>query len=178
MHIDLFTNKIYNEIVVSDHNLVRFQRYIMSKRCKQGVIDRSKVHGFNLFNRTYLQSMELFSNSYLDVDSSLTSNRVLIELYLHDGYTAANLAKLLGIDRSHIARIVRDHVKEGFIIRNNCPTDARILELHLTEKGITRAEQYMKMSEDAVSKRIETLSEIDRTRLIEAFNTINDILKY
>ncbi len=150
----------------------------MSKKGKRGVIDQSKIPGFNLFNRTYLQPMELFSNSYLNVDSSVTSNRILVELYLHDGYTAANLSKLLGIDRSHIARVVRKHVKEGFVVRNNCPTDGRILELHLTEKGVTHAEVYMKMSEDAVSKRIETLSEIDRKRLIEAFNTINDILKY
>ncbi len=150
----------------------------MSKNVKQGLIDQSKIPGFNLYNRTYLQAMELFSNSYLDVDSSLTSNRILVELYLHDGYTAANLARLFGIDRSHIAREVRKHVKEGFIIRKNCPTDGRILELHLTEKGVTRAECYIKMSEDAVAKRIETLSEIDRKKLIEAFNTINDILKY
>ncbi len=150
----------------------------MSKKEKQGVLDQSKPPVFNLYNRTYLQSMELFSNSYLNIDSSLTSNRILVELYLHDGYTAANLSKLLGIDRSHIARVVRDHVKEGFVIRNNCPTDARILELHLTEKGVTRAEEYIKISEKAVSEKIETLSEIDRKRLIEAFNTINDILKY
>ena len=150
----------------------------MSKKKKQGVLDQSKIPVFNLFNRTYLQAMGLFSNSYLNIDSSLTSNRILVELYLHDGYTAANLSKLLGIDRSHIARVVRDHVKEGFVIRNNCPTDARILELHLTEKGVTRAEEYIKMSEKAVSEKIETLNEIDRKRLIEAFNTINDILKY
>ena len=150
----------------------------MRKKEKQGVINQSNISGFNLFNRTYLQAMELFSCSYLDVDSSLTSNRILVELYLHDGYTAANLARLFGMDRCYIAREVRNHVKEGFIIRKSSPTDRRILELHLTEKGVTRAECYIKESEDAVAKRIETLSEIDRNRLIEAFNTINDILKY
>lgn len=150
----------------------------MRKNEQQGIINQSNISSFNMFNRTYLQAMELFSSSYLDVDSSLTSNRILVELYLHDGYTAANLARLFGMDRCYIAREVRKHVMEGFIVRNESPTDARILELHLTEKGVTRAEEYMKMSEDAVSKRIETLSEIDRKRLIEAFNTINDILKY
>ena len=150
----------------------------MSKKHKQGKIDQSKIRGFNLYNRTYLQAMELFSSSYLDVDSSLTSNRILVELYLHDGYTAAKLAKILGIDRSYIAKEVRKHVKKGFIVRKECPADGRILELHLTEKGITRAEEYMRLSEAAVTKRIETLNEIDKKRLIEAFNTINDILKY
>ena len=120
----------------------------------------------------------MFSGAYMDTEFSATYGRVLVELYIHDGYTAAGISKIIGLDRSHVSKIVRDHVKEGFITRSKSPADDRIYELHLTEKGVARTEEYMMLSENAVTERIETLSEIDRKRLIEAFDTINDILKY
>lgn len=129
------------------------------------------------FSRVYMPAVELFGGSYMQSDPSATEIRVLLEIYANDGCRAVGIARNLNLDKSHISMIVRKHIKDGFVVRKQSVDDRRAFELHLTQKGITRAEVYISQTKESVFKNIGELSEENYTALIDAFETIIRIMK-
>ncbi len=140
------------------------------------------LHGKNIitvrnFNRLYMPALDLFSDAYMTTDYSVLDSRVLLEIYAHDGCKACHIAKRIGADKSNIAKTIRKYVKEGFVVRYDCPTDRRAYELHLTEKGKGRAEDFIRTADESITKKIEFLSREDTEKLLQAFNTIADVMR-
>lgn len=128
------------------------------------------------FNRFYMPRLGLLGNHYLGSSYSPTEARVLFEVYESDGCNAAYIAKRLNVDKSYLSRIIRSHEKSGYLIRSVSPRDSRSFNIHLTELGVEQTEAFIEKSNREIGEIIETLSQEECGRLIEAFNTITDIL--
>ncbi len=120
--------------------------------------------------------LQLMDTGFYDSGFNKSTIRVLFEIYNNIGSTASSIAKKLNAHRTHIGRIVCYLEKEQYLTRTQSTDDERKLILHLTDKGKTYIETQMKDSSDAVAKKIASLNEIDRNKLMEAFTTIQTIL--
>lgn len=122
-------------------------------------------------------ALQLMDIGYYDIGGSTTEVRIMHYIYNHPACTASSIAKHLHMHRSSVGRILSFLENEDIIIRSRYDGDHRIYILHLTEKGLTKTEVMMNTAKDAVGAKIAALNEIDRNRLMEAFNTIQSILK-
>ena len=120
---------------------------------------------------------ELMEIGYFDTGCSDTVQRILYDIYTNSGCTATSVGKRLHLSRSHISEIINEYEKEGYIRREESANDARKLLLYLTDKGKSYIEAYMNSASSSVAKKIAALEEIDRKKLMDAFNTIMNILK-
>ena len=60
----------------------------------------------------------------------------LTEICAHPGISQDQLAKLICINKSNVARQAAILEEEGFVTRTPSPTDKRIMELHPTQKTL------------------------------------------
>ena len=120
--------------------------------------------------------LQLMDIGFYNSGFNKSTIRVLYEIYNNIGCTASSIAKKLNVHRTLVGKIVSFLEKEQYLTRTQCPEDERKLILHLTDKGKTYIECQMKDSSDAVAKKIASLNEIDRNKLMEAFTTIQTIL--
>ena len=60
----------------------------------------------------------------------------LTEICAHPGISQDQLAKLICINKSNVARQAATLEEEGFLTRTPSPTDKRIMELHPTQKTL------------------------------------------
>ncbi|MBQ3183893.1 MAG: MarR family transcriptional regulator [Clostridia bacterium] len=121
--------------------------------------------------------LQLMDTGFYDSGFSNTTIRIMYEIYNNLGCTASSIAKTLKVHRTLVGRNIVNLEKEQYLTRTQCPDDERKLILHLTDKGKTYIETQMKDSSDAVAKKIASLNGIDRNKLMEAFSTIQTILK-
>ena len=136
----------------------------------------STVQRIRSFNRFYMPRMNLLGNHYLGSEYSATEARVLFEVLQDDGCTASSIARTMNIDKGYLSRIIAAHEKSGYLYKTTAPTDNRAKELHLTEAGRTRAQEFVTLSNKEIAEVIAALSEDDRVRLEEALDTVTEIL--
>ncbi|MBQ7980148.1 MAG: winged helix-turn-helix transcriptional regulator, partial [Oscillospiraceae bacterium] len=128
------------------------------------------------FNRFYMPMLNLLGNHYLGSEYSAAEARVFFEIYENDGCTAAHIAKKMNIDKSYLSRIIKSHEKNGYIAKSVSAKDSRAFELHLTEKGLKRTEDFIEKSNRQVSEIIEPFNAEDCIRLTEALSAVTEIL--
>ena len=134
------------------------------------------VQRVRAFNRFYMPSMELLGNHYLGSEYSVTEARIFFEIYENEGCNAAHIAKLMNIDKSYLSRIIISHEKNGYIRRMPSNEDGRSYAIFLTDKGKRRAEEFIHKSDDEIGSIIQNLSEDEEVRLVNAFDTITELL--
>ncbi|MDO4304436.1 MAG: hypothetical protein Q4D94_11015 [Bacillota bacterium] len=83
----------------------------------------------------------------------------------------------MNIDKSYLSRIIKAHEKSGYLIRGVSQKDSRSFDLHLTEAGVQRAEDFIRKSNQQIESIIRTLHEEEYISLMEALNIVTDILK-
>lgn len=123
-----------------------------------------------------MPSLNLLGNNYLESEYSAAELRVLYEAYENDGCTASYIADSLNIDKSYLSRIIRRHEKNGYLLRTVSKEDSRSFHIHLTEKGIEITEDFIMKSNLQIEELIERLDEQKCRKLIDAFDTITEIL--
>lgn len=129
------------------------------------------------FNRFYMPAMDLLGNHYLGSEYSVAEARVLFELYASGGCNATHIANTMNIDKSYLSRIIKKHEKNGYLTRTVSKKDSRSLDIHLTETGITRAEDFIQKSNQQIGEIIAPLSEKEAEELTTALDQITSILK-
>lgn len=139
---------------------------------KQKIIDRVRQ-----FNRFYMPQFDLLGNHYLGSEYSAAEARVLYEIYTNDGCTAAAITRTMNLDKSYLSRVIRHHEKRGYLYRTPSSTDSRAYELHLTQAGKKRTEDFIASANALAAERIRPLSEAECKQLIEAFDTITNLLE-
>lgn len=134
------------------------------------------VYRVREFNRFYLPALDLLGNHYLGSEYSATEARVLYEVLALDGCNAAHIARTMNIDKSYLSRILRSHERNGYLVRTPSPEDSRSWQLHLTEKGRTRTQDFIRKSNRQIGGILEGLSDADCRRLSDALDTVTEIL--
>ena len=135
------------------------------------------VNQIRAFHRFYLPAFGLLGNRYLGSEYSAAEARVLFEVYRKEGCTATDIAKTLNIDKSYLSRVIRSHERKGYLKRIVSAADSRAYELHLTERGIERTQDFIRKSNEQIGGIIAPLTEEQCQRLLIAFDTIAEVLR-
>lgn len=134
------------------------------------------VQKVRAFNRFYMPTMNLLGNHYLGSEYSVTEARIFFEIYENEGCNAAHIAQIMNIDKSYLSRIIIAHEKNGYLRRTPSSDDGRSYAIFLTDKGKKRAEELIHKSDDDIGTILQNLSEDEKTRLADAFDTIIQLL--
>ncbi len=135
------------------------------------------VYRIREFNQFYLPALDLLGNHYLGSEYSATEARVLYEVYITGRCNAAHIVNVMNIDKSYLSRIIKSHEKKGYLVRSVSKQDSRSFDIRLTDKGRERTEDFIRRSNQQIAKIVQPLNEEESEQLINALNTVTDILK-
>jgi DNA-binding MarR family transcriptional regulator/N-acetylglutamate synthase-like GNAT family acetyltransferase len=138
-------------------------------------IDR-RVADIRRFNRFYTQKLGVLRDGLLGSRFSLTEARLLYELACSDCLTAARLGRELGLDRGYLSRILHRFERRGLLRRTRLPADHRQNLLKLTAQGQAAFAPLDARSREAVAGWLHELTADERTRLVAAMGTVEELL--
>ncbi len=87
------------------------------------------------FNRFYTHQIGVLQEHLLQSDFSLTEIRVMYELSSRGDLTSADLCQMLSLDAGYLSRLISGLEKKGLIQKVRSITDARAVQLHLSDLG-------------------------------------------
>ena len=128
------------------------------------------------FTRFYTRRIGVLQEGLLGSRFSLTEARVVYELAQRNGVTASELGKELGLDAGYLSRILRGFADAGLIVREPSPHDARQSLIALTSEGRAAFAAIDARSRNEVAAMLARLAERDRTRLVAAMRSVEDLL--
>src|SRR3954447_17606936 len=128
------------------------------------------------FNRFYTQRIGLLQAGWAKSPFSLAEARVLYELLRRDKPTAGEIAKELGLDAGYLSRILRGFERRGLITKQPSPNDRRQALLSLTARGHKAFAPLEASTRADVEALLDPLLEAERSRLIEAMETVEGLL--
>ena len=134
------------------------------------------VTALRRFNRFYTQRIGVLREGWVRSPFTLAQARVLYELVQRDRPTATELANDLALDRGYLSRILRDFEAAGLIRREVSKTDGRRSFLLVTERGRRKFAPVEAQSVSEVRGLLDPLAPGDRTKLVEATRTIEQVL--
>ncbi|MCB0180799.1 MAG: MarR family transcriptional regulator, partial [Anaerolineae bacterium] len=109
---------------------------------------------------------------------SLTEARIIFELAHRPNLTASELGNELGLDAGYLSRILTKLEQQNLIEKTRSDEDGRQRLITLTTAGQDAFALLDGRSSEEVAEMLGELSNGDRLRLIEAMNTIEDILNH
>jgi DNA-binding MarR family transcriptional regulator/GNAT superfamily N-acetyltransferase len=135
-----------------------------------------RVAAVRRFNRFYTKRIGVLHEGLLQSPFPLTEARVLYELALHEGVTATELGRELGLDAGYLSRILRRFGERGLIRRMPSQADGRQHHLWLTERGRAAFAPLDEASRAEVGGMLAELSETQQEGLLEAMATLERLL--
>jgi DNA-binding MarR family transcriptional regulator/GNAT superfamily N-acetyltransferase len=137
---------------------------------------QADVGSVRAFNRLYTRHIGLLDDHLDDSPFSLPQARVLYELAHRDQPTAAEIARLHGMDRAQLSRILKELEGQGLIESSPCPEHAKRRRLKLTDAGLRSFAALDQATQAAVSGMLGALTDRDRRRFVDAVETISGII--
>jgi DNA-binding MarR family transcriptional regulator/GNAT superfamily N-acetyltransferase len=134
------------------------------------------VEAVRRFSRFYTKQIGLLQEKILRSPFSLAEARVIYELAHHEKTTATELSNELGLDAGYLSRILRDFNKRGLIDKGRSKADGRKKYLCLSENGQAAFAGINNRSRTEIEAKLNNLSPADRTRLVQAMQTVEDLL--
>lgn len=136
----------------------------------------SAVPAIRAFNRFYTRQIGVLGEAHLNSPFSLTEARVLYELAHRELPTAGEIARDLGLDAGYLSRILQRFQKRHLLARRRSVKDARRSILLLTKAGRAAFAPLDRGAARQVAAMLRPLSVGERTRLVEAMQTIERLL--
>jgi DNA-binding MarR family transcriptional regulator/GNAT superfamily N-acetyltransferase len=136
----------------------------------------SDIETVRRFNRFYTNRMGLLAEGLLDSTFSLTEARVLYELAHHDGLTAAEIGRELGLDAGYLSRILKNFDRRNLIERKAADQDGRQRVLSLTQAGRAAFVPLDTASRTQIGGMLESLDGGVSEDLVAAMRTIERAL--
>ena len=128
------------------------------------------------FNRFYTRQIGLLQERVYQSPFSLTEVRVLYELAHRKNITATELTKEFGLDAGYLSRMLSRFEKRGYIRRTRSQSDARHMDLTLTDRGIAAFAPLEQQSQRDVAAMLGRLSASEQQRIVAAMQTVEDCL--
>lgn len=128
------------------------------------------------FNRSYTRTIGLLQERLLDTTFSLTEARVLFELGQADSVEVVDLRRSLGLDAGYLSRILRRFESDHLIHRRRSEDDGRRQVIMLTDKGRDSYRMIDARSTDETRALLDTLTEDDQSRLLDAMDVITQLV--
>src|SRR6266571_1835222 len=129
------------------------------------------------FNRFYTKQIGVLQEHLLESPFSLTEARVIYELAHHDHTTARDLGAELGLDAGYLSRMLRGFHRRGLVQAKRSTIDGRETLLRLTARGQTAFARLNGESGAEVGAMLRQLPEAAQTRLVNAMQTIEGLLR-
>ncbi|HEX8168498.1 MAG TPA: bifunctional helix-turn-helix transcriptional regulator/GNAT family N-acetyltransferase [Beijerinckiaceae bacterium] len=139
-------------------------------------IQPEHVDAVRRFTRFYTRTIGVLHEGLLGSPFSLTEGRVVYELAQREGATAAELGKDLGLDAGYLSRILRGFEAKGLIARRSSENDGRQSLISLTPAGREAFGAMDARSREEVSGLLSPLADTDRSRLVAALRTVENLL--
>lgn len=136
----------------------------------------ARVEAVRRFNRFYTRQIGVLQEGLLQSPFSLTEARVLYELAHQKETTATALGEELGLDAGYLSRILRGFQKQGLIDKKPSETDGRQSLLKLTAPGKKAFARIDKDSQREIGAMLQSLPATGQSRLMEAMETIEELL--
>lgn len=111
-----------------------------------------------------------------DTDLHLTDYRILMILNIFEPTTAADLGRLMVVDRAQISRTVRVLIQSGLVATADDPANLRKKLLSLTDAGRALVEELAPRYDARQDALIEQLSEQDLRGLNESIDKLSDFI--
>ena len=124
-----------------------------------------KVMEVRGFNRFYTELLGILQNKVYESEYSLTETRILYEISKREHTTAKELCKIVGIDPSHMSRIIKKFEDGGFVERFQ-GVDGRNLEIRLTDNGRELFHELERRANNQISDILLKLSDEEQEALI------------
>jgi DNA-binding MarR family transcriptional regulator/N-acetylglutamate synthase-like GNAT family acetyltransferase len=135
-----------------------------------------EVSRFRSFNRFYTGQIGLLSQGLLKTRFPLIQARVLYELAQQKQTTASAMVDKLNIDPGYLSRILSAFEKEGLLRKHRSPSDSRQRILELTQQGKRSFGELDERSRRYAEEILRDLTAEDRHRLLNAMQSIENIL--
>ncbi len=135
-----------------------------------------RIDAVRQFNRFYTQKIGVLHEGLLSSPFSLTEVRVLYELAHRERPVASEVGKDLGLDPGYLSRILSSFKTKGFIDSKPSEQDGRQSILRLTEKGKTAFAPLNDRARDEIGILLGALNEGDQNRLVQAMESIKNLL--
>jgi len=135
-----------------------------------------RVEAVRQFNRFYTQKIGVLHEGLLSSPFSLTEVRVLYELAHRERPVASELGRDLGLDPGYLSRILSNFKGKGLIDSKPSEQDGRQSILWLTRKGKTAFAPLNERAHDEIRTLLGALSESDQIRLVQAMESIKELL--
>jgi DNA-binding MarR family transcriptional regulator/GNAT superfamily N-acetyltransferase len=129
------------------------------------------------FNRFYTHQIGVLQEHLLHSDYSLTEIRVMYELSSRGDLTSADLCQMLSLDAGYLSRLTGGFEKKGLIQKVRCVTDARAVQLHLTDLGRSVLAPLEQQTQDEVIALLDGLPEPQQQQLTDAMQRIQALLQ-
>jgi len=129
------------------------------------------------FNRFYTHQIGVLQEHLLQSDYSLTEIRVMYELSSRGDLTSADLCQMLGLDPGYLSRLISGFEKQGLIQKVRSVTDARAVQLHLSDLGRTVLAPLEQKTQQEVIALLEALPEQQQRQLTGAMQRIQSLLQ-
>jgi DNA-binding MarR family transcriptional regulator/GNAT superfamily N-acetyltransferase len=136
----------------------------------------SDVDQVREFNRFYTRQIGLLAEHLPASDLSLPQARVLYELARGGEHTAADLARLLKMDKAHLSRILARFRGRGLLHSRVSPEHAKRRLLRLTDAGRRTFAAADQGSRAAMQEILRPLDGHARERLLGAMREIRAVL--
>jgi DNA-binding MarR family transcriptional regulator/GNAT superfamily N-acetyltransferase len=128
------------------------------------------------FNRFYTRQIGVLRKTFLDSPYSLGEARVLYEIASRRAPTASDIARVLDLDPGYLSRLLRSFERRGLIRRTASPRDARQSHLSLSPRGRRAFGPLERRSQRDAATMLSRLRPADRSQLIAAMHTIENLL--
>ena len=137
---------------------------------------QDRVERVRAFNRFYTKQIGLLQESLLHSPYTLSQGRILFELAQRDTCTAAQLCRLLNLDKGYLSRMLSGFVKRGLMERLRDEKDGRQNVLQLTPKGREEFGNLNRASQREIAGMLANLSDEEQGQLTRCMDSIELLL--
>lgn len=136
----------------------------------------TRIATVRAFNRFYTRAIGALNEGLLRTSYSLTEARALYELGAGQARTAQDLCRALDLDPGYASRMLAGFERNGLILRERAPDDARRSLIALTDAGRAAFQDLDQRSAAEVGALLGRVCVDQQERLVAAMATIAGLL--
>jgi DNA-binding MarR family transcriptional regulator/GNAT superfamily N-acetyltransferase len=136
-----------------------------------------QIAAIRSFSRFYTRKLGIIEPRLLHSPWTLQEARIIYEIAQHEGCTATDLTRMLGLDPGFLSRTLQALQRRQIVTRRPSKADRRASELALTAKGRAAFAELESRSRGEVADLLGTLDDRQRESVVHAMTTIAHTLE-
>jgi DNA-binding MarR family transcriptional regulator/GNAT superfamily N-acetyltransferase len=137
----------------------------------------AQIAAIRSFSRFYTRKLGIIEPKLLHSPWTLQEARIIYEIAQHEGCTATDLVRILGLDPGFLSRTLQTLQRRQIVSRRPSKADRRANELALTAKGRAAFAELDSRSRSEVAALLGTLDDKEREAVVHAMTTIAHTLE-